>query len=157
MAFPKKVHAEGRVWGGGGYVGIAGDTPYAPHAVSVEGGGSLGVALGWDIRYRLQGIMHGTDWVRIGGSFDVLHRIDVIALIPYFGIGLGAGVGHREAKFRKSGWMGVLETVLLLGAEFFVSFDVFIGIEGRVGWVWTEIEAVPLIGQGMLRLGVRLE
>ena len=101
---------------------------------------SVGLSPVWTLRARLAYGLHPAQpplHVGIAG-LELLYLIDVVEVVPYFGIGVD-GFGHA-----RSGAVDVdAASHAVVGADYLLSRDMAIGLELRPYVLWTALDRDP--------------
>ncbi len=116
----------------------AGPTPEQGVALDVSGSYGLGPA--WALRARATWGIHpsSVDALQlVVGSVEALYLIDVVEVVPYFGLGAGV-LGVFEGGFVAP------ETHAVVGADYLLSRTLALGVDVRVHLLPTELDTAPV-------------
>ncbi len=136
-----------------GYTGIASDTVYPAHAVTL--GAGIGVGLGdtWELRARADYAFHVAAMHRVALSADLVYVVDVLSVVPYLGLSVGGIVSVIDASLPSlEGVRGDLRLGAVLGLDLLLTRELAIGVELRPEWIVTDFDREPFELGAVLRL-----
>ncbi|MFN9812177.1 MAG: hypothetical protein ACK6CU_21375 [Deltaproteobacteria bacterium] len=127
-----------------GYAGIAGDTPYPPHAIAAGLGFGLGLGDTWELRLRADYAAHFSALHRLTGSVDVVYVVDVLSAVPYLGLSAGGALSFLDPSLSLGDLRGDLALGALVGLDVVLGRSWTVGGEARFAWLVTDLARQPL-------------
>jgi hypothetical protein len=123
-----------------GYANAVSDS-LPQHGALLDVSSSIGLSNVWSIRGRLSYAVHPDDsplQVGLIGA-ELLYLIDVVEVVPYFGIGVdGVGrVRHRDLSTD-------VASHVVVGIDYLASRGITLGLDVRALALWTALEHDPL-------------
>lgn len=128
------------VWLGAGYSGILGDTTLPPHAVAASAGVGIGLDDAWELRVRADYAYHVDSVQRGLLSADLVYVLDILSVVPYFGVGAGGGWTALPEGLR-----GDVVAGAILGVDVLLDRTWIVGVELRPQWVVTDLANEPFV------------
>jgi hypothetical protein len=117
------------------------DSPPPEQGLIVDGSVSYGLNTAWSLRGRLSYALNpGDEPLHVGvAAAEVLYLIDVVEVVPYFGLGAGA-----LARLRNGDGDVVPAVHAVVGFDYLLSRTVALGVDVRAHLLPTELDSAPV-------------
>ena len=129
---------------GAGYAVVASDNPLPHHGFALQLEGSLGLDDTWEVRviagYALHldaGSLH-----RVSTGLELVYLIDILELVPFFGLGVDAPVSIWDREGTTDAWIDVAGHAVV-GLDWLLSREWAIGLEVRPYVLLTSFDDQP--------------
>lgn len=130
------------------------------HGVALGIGAGLGLGDTWELRVEASYAIHPGDTPlhRIGGAAEIVYVVDILTVVPFFGVGLGGAVTILDAATADGGGVrGDFVAQGVVGLDWLVSREFVLGVEVRPRVLLTSLPTDALWLTATLRAQVLFE
>ncbi|AKF06907.1 hypothetical protein [Sandaracinus amylolyticus] len=129
---------------GVGYAAVASDNPLPHHGFVAQLEGSLGLDDTWEVRALAGYALHVDDALlhRASVGVELVYLIDILELVPFFGLGVDAPVSIWDREGTTDAWIDFAGHAVV-GLDWLLSREWAIGVEVRPYVLFTSFGDQP--------------